>query len=178
MLCGILESRGNGAANFSGRKKRTLMKSRPFFQSTETVPGSDWHCLCFIFVPSRSFVIPISPPPMAKQTAPSVPPALKAKTPAAKSDRGAAKEAKRRKVAFTIQVPHAHEAAVAGSFNDWQPQPLKAAKSPGSFSLTVLLPPGDYEYRFVIDGQWCNDAACPESVPNPFGESNSLLRVA
>jgi len=85
---------------------------------------------------------------------------------------------KRRKVAFTIQVPNAHEAAVAGTFNDWQPQPLKAAKSPGSFSLTVLLPPGDYEYRFVIDGQWCNDATCPETVPNPFGEPNSLLRVA
>ena len=123
---------------------------------------------------------------MAKQTAPGPSSAAKSKTPAVK--KSAAKVAataepksvavKRRKVAFTIQVPHAHEAAVAGSFNDWQPQPLKAAKSPGSFSLTVLLPPGDYEYRFVIDGQWCNDAACPETVPNPFGESNSLLRVA
>ncbi|SRR5689334_9660915 len=123
---------------------------------------------------------------MAKQTAPNPSPASKSKTPAVKKSAAKAISsgepktvaAKRRKVAFTIQVPNAHEAAVAGSFNDWQPQPLKAAKSPGSFSLTVMLPPGDYEYRFVIDGQWCTDAACPETVPNPFGESNSLLRVA
>lgn len=121
---------------------------------------------------------------MAKQTAPASPAVAKTKTSVPKKaaavstpDAGP-KSVKRRKVAFTIQVPNAHEAAVAGTFNDWQPQPLKAAKSPGSFSLTVLLPPGDYEYRFVIDGQWCNDTACPETVPNPFGESNSLLRVA
>src|SRR5688572_19094250 len=132
---------------------------------------------------------------MSKQTAPASPPVSKSKSSAVKkSPAKAAATApepatgisseirpaavKRRKVAFTIQVPNAHEALVAGSFNDWQPQPLKAAKSPGSFSLTVLLPPGEYEYRFVIDGQWCNDATCPETVPNPFGESNSLLRVA
>jgi len=121
---------------------------------------------------------------MAKQTAPPAAPAAKTKLPAPKKAAAAPETAtepktvKRRKVAFTIQVPNAHEAAVAGTFNDWQPQPLKAAKSPGSFSLTVLLPPGDYEYRFVIDGQWCNDATCPETVPNPFGEPNSLLRVA
>ena len=123
---------------------------------------------------------------MAKQTAPVTPSPAKPKTTAVKKAAAksppeeAAKAApvKRRKVAFTVQVPDAHEALVAGTFNDWQPQPLKAAKSPGSFSLTVMLPPGEYEYRFVIDGQWCNDASCPESVPNPFGESNSLLRVA
>lgn len=122
---------------------------------------------------------------MAKQTAPNPSPAPKTKTPAVKksaakpaADEPKAVAVKRRKVAFTVQVPNAHEALVAGSFNDWQPQPLKAAKSPGSFSLTVMLPPGDYEYRFVIDGQWCTDAACPETVPNPFGESNSLIRVA
>ena len=123
---------------------------------------------------------------MAKQTAPAPSP-KKSAAPAAKKTAAArpapvegARTAavKRRKVAFTIQVPDAHEALVAGTFNDWQPQPLKAAKSPGSFSLTVMLPPGEYEYRFVIDGQWCNDASCPETVPNPFGESNSLLRVA
>jgi 1,4-alpha-glucan branching enzyme len=115
---------------------------------------------------------------MAKQTVPSTAPAARTKSPALQKAEAEPKSVKRRKVAFTIQVPNAHEAAIAGSFNDWQPQPLKAAKSPGSFSLTVLLPPGDYEYRFVIDGQWCNDATCPETVPNPFGESNSLLRVA
>ena len=87
------------------------------------------------------------------------------------------KAVKRRKVAFTVTAPHAHEAAVAGTFNDWQPQPLKAATE-GHFSLTVMLTPGEYEYRFIVDGQWCSDASCPESVPNPYGAFNSLVRVA
>jgi 1,4-alpha-glucan branching enzyme len=92
--------------------------------------------------------------------------------------RAARETVKRRKVSFTIQDARAHDAALAGTFNDWQPQPLKAAKSPGSFTLTLLLPPGEYEYMFLIDGQWRNDTACSETVPNPFGGSNSLLRVA
>lgn len=97
---------------------------------------------------------------------------------AAAAPKAARETVKRRKVAFTVQDTGAHDAALAGTFNDWQPQPLKAAKSPGSFTLTLLLPPGEYEYMFLIDGQWRNDTACSETVPNPFGGSNSLLRVA
>ena len=123
---------------------------------------------------------------MAKSTSktPSVPasgaPAPKKKPASAKAAPApvAEKAVKRRKVAFTVAAPHAHEAAVAGTFNDWQPQPLKPAAKQGLFSLTVLLTPGEYEYRFVVDGQWCSDDSCPESVPNPFGASNSLVRVA
>ena len=85
---------------------------------------------------------------------------------------------KRRKVAFRLSAPHARKAAVAGTFNGWQPQPLKAASKDGLFSLTMLLTPGQYEYRFVVDGEWCSDTSCPESVPNPFGACNSLVRVA
>lgn len=90
----------------------------------------------------------------------------------------AAAAAKRRKVAFSLRAPQARKAAVAGTFNGWQPQPLKAASRDGLFSLTLLLTPGEYEYRFVVDGEWYSDASCPESVPNPFGASNSLVRVA
>ncbi len=108
-------------------------------------------------------------------------PVRKSRRPAAAAPapaKTAAAAVKRRKVSFTVQDTGAHDAALAGSFNDWQPQPLKAAKSPGSFTLTLLLPPGEYEYLFLIDGQWRHDAACAETVPNPFGGSNSLLRVA
>ena len=111
--------------------------------------------------------VPATPPAAAKKPA-----ITKTATPAAE------KTVKRRKVAFTVTAPHAHEAAVAGTFNDWQPQPLKAESQDGLFSLTVLLTPGDYEYRFVVDGEWCSDTSCPESVPNPFGAFNSLVRVA
>lgn len=66
--------------------------------------------------------------------------------------------------------------AVAGDFSNWEPLPLKPQA--GGQARTMYLPPGHYEYRFVINGEWCSDPACPEAVPNPFGSSNSVLRVA
>ena len=88
---------------------------------------------------------------------------------------------RRRRVIFTLNAPEAKEAAVAGTFNDWKPDPLKPpAKNggAGALSRTVYLPPGDYEYKFVVDGNWTNDPACADVVSNTFGTTNSLLRVS
>jgi hypothetical protein len=41
----------------------------------------------------------------------------------------------------------------------------------------LVLPPGIYEYRFVVDGEWVTDPKAAEAVPNPFGSSNSILRA-
>jgi hypothetical protein len=40
----------------------------------------------------------------------------------------------------------------------------------------MLLPPGTYEYRYVVDGEWQNDTEM-EQIPNEFGEKNCLLTV-
>jgi len=61
-------------------------------------------------------------------------------------------------VSFVFFSPTAREVLVAGSFNDWQPQRL--ALNPDGHSgweLDLLLAPGDYEYRFVVDGEWVDD---------------------
>ena len=42
----------------------------------------------------------------------------------------------------------------------------------------AFLPPGNYEYCFVVDGEWIPDPLARESVPNPFGGRNSILNVA
>jgi hypothetical protein len=47
----------------------------------------------------------------------------------------------------------------------------------GKWAKELALPPGRYEYRFVIDGQWVDDPAANETVPNPFGGSNAVLVV-
>ena len=39
------------------------------------------------------------------------------------------------------------------------------------------LASGTYEYRFVVDGKWITDPRCAHTVPNAFGETNSLLIV-
>ena len=39
------------------------------------------------------------------------------------------------------------------------------------------LAAGTYEYCLVVDGRWMPDPLAAESVPNPFGGRNSLLKV-
>src|SRR5712671_119482 len=79
-------------------------------------------------------------------------------------------------VEFILNLPGVKSATVAGTFNDWDIQrtPLRKDGN-GGWKTTVWLPPGRYEYRFVIDGaQWYSDPGAKESVPNQFGSSNSI----
>ena len=82
-------------------------------------------------------------------------------------------------------APKAKEVFVAGTFNNWSPKshPLKR-NSDGTWALTLGLPPGRYEYKFVIDGEWCCEAGCdkshegcPKCVANEFGTMNRVLLV-
>lgn len=72
----------------------------------------------------------------------------------------------------------AHAVFVAGSFNDWRPDltPLRNSRE-GGWETTLSLPPGDYEYRFVVDGEWVDDPLACRFVANPFGGTNAVLHV-
>ena len=48
----------------------------------------------------------------------------------------------------------------------------------GQWAKELSLAPGRYEYRFVVDGQWVDDPAATELIPNPFGTPNAVLLVA
>jgi len=39
------------------------------------------------------------------------------------------------------------------------------------------LEPGTYQYRYIVDGEWREDPANPESTPGPAGQPNSILHV-
>jgi hypothetical protein len=43
---------------------------------------------------------------------------------------------------------------------------------------TVLLPPGRYHYKFLVDGGWQDDPRAKERTPNPFGTCDSVLEIA
>ena len=82
-------------------------------------------------------------------------------------------------VHFTFDHPTATSVCVAGTFNNWHPT-TKAMQAVGSghWLKEAFLPPGDYEYCLVVDGQWMPDPRAPKTVPNPFGGNNSILNVA
>ena len=84
-----------------------------------------------------------------------------------------------RPVRFEFNHPTASIVCVAGTFNDWQAEakPMHFLGG-GRWLKDTVLPPGTYEYRLVVDGQWIADPLAKESVPNPFGGRNSILKVA
>ncbi|MFT5085991.1 MAG: 1,4-alpha-glucan branching enzyme [Candidatus Latescibacterota bacterium] len=87
------------------------------------------------------------------------------------------KKMKKRKV-FQIAAPEANAVYLAGDFNGWKPdvRPLKEGRN-GIWKTTLTLPPGIYEYRFVVDGEWCDDPRCDEKAPNSLGSENCLLHL-
>jgi 1,4-alpha-glucan branching enzyme len=89
-----------------------------------------------------------------------------------------ARSAPVRKEIFGFTAPEATSVLLMGDFTNWQENPIALAKGPdGLWLTTVTLPPGEYAYRFLVDGEWRNDPACCVRVPNPYGSEN-CLRVA
>ena len=67
---------------------------------------------------------------------------------------------------------------LAGDFNEWQPQTNRMTKSKdGSYRAIIKLPPGEYQYKFVVDGMWFNDPQAKSQVMNRYGNLNSVIRV-
>jgi type 1 glutamine amidotransferase len=40
-----------------------------------------------------------------------------------------------------------------------------------------MLPPGTFEYKFLVDGQWVADPRNERVCLNSFGTTNSIVRV-
>jgi len=82
-------------------------------------------------------------------------------------------------VRFEFTDPAAHSVCVAGSFNRWCPVSKSLHTSgAGNWWKDTALAPGTYEYCFIVNGQWMPDPLAQESVPNPYGGRNSILKVA
>jgi 1,4-alpha-glucan branching enzyme len=83
-----------------------------------------------------------------------------------------------KKIVFEYFAPQAEKVELAACFNQWEPAhtPLKMERH-GKWKVTVALPPGRYEYRFRVDGNWQNDQRPVECVPNPFGSWNCILEI-
>jgi 1,4-alpha-glucan branching enzyme len=71
---------------------------------------------------------------------------------------------------FRLGQPHlftlpgfssARTVAVAGTFNNWQTNEWLLHKTSTGWELRYTLGPGNYQYRFVVDGKWIDDPANP-----------------
>lgn len=91
----------------------------------------------------------------------------------------AVKKPATKKVMFRFAAPQGCLVFVAGTFNGWSTEEhaLDHNAKTGFFQTTLALAPGRYEYKFVVDGTWVADPACPDWVPNEHGSLNSVILV-
>ncbi|MGI5869139.1 MAG: glycogen-binding domain-containing protein [Kiritimatiellia bacterium] len=92
----------------------------------------------------------------------------------------ARKAVARKRVTLSVKADQGSTVYVAGSFNEWNATDKKLVdkRGDGVFTATLTLPPGIYEYKFVINGIWTLDPDPDRDwTQNGLGTLNSVLRV-
>lgn len=74
--------------------------------------------------------------------------------------------------------PAARQVILSGSFNQWRENELYMTKIAGGWELPYTLGPGNYQYKFIVDGHWIADPTNPLMVPNDHEKGNSYLIIA
>lgn len=91
----------------------------------------------------------------------------------------ATKTRRSRAQTFSFRAPGATSVQLVGDFTHWQKEPINLRQgADGVWHVSVQLKPGEYHYRFLLDGQWQDDPECTLRVANPFGGENMIRNVA
>jgi hypothetical protein len=70
---------------------------------------------------------------------------------------------------------------LAGTFNEWNPSNpqyiLTDDDGDGTWSITIKLTQGTYQYKFVADGKWIKDPYSPGDAADGYGGRNGKFDV-
>ncbi len=82
-------------------------------------------------------------------------------------------------VIFQMLAPDAREVFVVGEFNNWQQDARVYLEKDerGVWTRRIPLTPGNYQYKYNIDGEWVVDPDNPLRIVNENGVINSLIKV-
>ncbi|HEX2967158.1 MAG TPA: isoamylase early set domain-containing protein [Syntrophorhabdaceae bacterium] len=79
---------------------------------------------------------------------------------------------------FRFEAPEAQQVSVVGCFNNWDPRAnFLESDGNGVWSCTLSIEPGEHEYRFIVDGMWCDDPDNLMRRPNGLGTENCVLVI-
>jgi 1,4-alpha-glucan branching enzyme len=86
---------------------------------------------------------------------------------------------KRKRTVFTITADNARNVYLVGDFNGWdiKKHPMKPDGN-GTWSKTLLLEPGTYQYKFWVNDRWQLDPGNDLRCFNCFGTFNNIVNVA
>ncbi len=87
-----------------------------------------------------------------------------------------------REVVIQFRDQEAGEVRIAGDFNGWIPDKdvnsmIDSDSGIRVWTKVLSLPPGTYQYRYIVDGEWRRDPDNPDWSPGPSGQENSILIV-
>jgi 1,4-alpha-glucan branching enzyme len=83
-----------------------------------------------------------------------------------------------KRVSFVARAEKAKSVSVTGDFTGWAAEGIPLSKgSNGDWLTSLVLPPGEYQYRLRVDGQWQDHAQAQQRVRNSFGSENCVLTV-
>lgn len=84
-----------------------------------------------------------------------------------------------RRVPFMTKVEGAKEVVLTGDFTQWAKDRIRLHEmGDGEWNAMLELPPGEYRYRLLVDGEWRDDTQAKKRIPNPFGSQDCVLVVA
>jgi type 1 glutamine amidotransferase len=72
----------------------------------------------------------------------------------------------------------AKKVVLTGSFNRWNVTELVMQKTPSGWQLPYVVPAGNYEYKFIVDGKWMTDPANPFSTGSGDYENSFIALKA
>ena len=85
----------------------------------------------------------------------------------------------KKKVTFSFKPAREFQSLkLAGSFTGWEQGAIMMTKGrSGEWKAQTSLEPGEYEYKFLADGNWLNDPHADRIAPNGQGSQNSVKVV-
>jgi chromosome partitioning protein len=119
---------------------------------------------------------------VALELAASPPAQISPRTAAQQEESVVVPEGPPREVVVRFKDSVAGDVRIAGDFNGWVPdrgvRSLIASEGQERvWTKVLILEPGTYQYRYVVDGEWREDPTNPQSAPGPTGQPNSILHV-
>ena len=77
---------------------------------------------------------------------------------------------------FSLKASSAKAVYLVGEMSDWKDNVFKMLQEENdNWSLTLYLPQGAWQYKFVVDGQWKHDQSNPKTTDDGFDGLNSVI---
>lgn len=71
----------------------------------------------------------------------------------------------------------ANSVVLTGTFNAWNERELKMEKTESGWKIAYALAPGNYEYKFIADGEWLSDPSNPYFIYHNGDYLNSFIAI-